>query len=47
LIVQGDAEVVSAYLEAVARELSGKIHEVHVEPEPVTDPHERDFTIRY
>ena len=47
LIAQGDAEVVSSYLEAVSRELAEKIHAVHVEAEPVTDPHERDFTIRY
>ena len=47
LIAQGDAEVVSAYLGAITRELAEKIHTVHVEVEPVTDPHERDFTIRY
>jgi acylphosphatase len=47
LIAQGDAEVVSSYLEAVARELAGNIHEIHVESDPVTDPHERDFSIRY
>ena len=47
LIAQGDAEVVSAYLGAVGRELAEKIDTVHVEEEPVADPHERDFTIRY
>jgi len=47
LIAQGDAEVVSSYLRAVSRELAEKIRSVHVEVEPVTDPHERDFSIRY
>ncbi len=47
LIAQGDAEVVSSYLGAVSRELAEKIRSVHVEEEPVTDPHERDFAIRY
>ena len=46
LIVQADAEVVSSYLRAISRELAGKIHTVHDEAEPVTDLHERDFTIR-
>ena len=47
LIAQGDAEVVTAYLGAISRELAEKIHTVHAEVELVTDPHERDFTIRY
>ena len=47
LIVQGDDMVVSAYLEAISRELADRIHDVQVESEPVTDPHERDFAIRY
>ncbi len=47
LVAQGDSEVVSSYLGAVSRELAEKIHTVHVEVEPVTDPHDRDFTIRY
>ncbi len=47
LIAQADAEVLSAYLGAITRELAEEIHTVHVEVEPVTDPHERDFAIRY
>jgi acylphosphatase len=47
LIAQADAEVVTSYLEAVARELAEKIHKIHTESDPVTDPHERDFSIRY
>ena len=47
LVAQGDAEVISSYLKAISRELAEKIHTVLVEVEPVTDPHERDFAIRY
>ncbi len=47
LVAQGDSEVVSSYLRAVSRELAEKIQTVYIEAEPVTDPHERDFTIRY
>jgi acylphosphatase len=47
LIAQGDSEVVATFLEAVARELAENIHEIHAESEPVTDPHEREFSIRY
>ena len=47
LIVQGEGEVISAYLAAVGRELGDKIHSSHVEAESVADPLEREFTIRY
>lgn len=47
MVAQGEAEVVSSFLGAISRELSENIQTVHVEAEPVTDPLERDFAIRY
>ncbi len=47
LVAQGDADVVSSYLQAISRDLAEKIDTVHIEDEPVTDPHERDFAIQY
>jgi acylphosphatase len=46
LIAQGESDVISAFLEAVGRELGDKIHSTHVEAEPMRDPPERGFTIR-
>jgi len=46
LIAQGDSGAVSAFLEAVGRDLGDKIQTVQDEIEPV-DPHERGFSIRY
>ena len=47
LVAQGDADVVSSYLRAISRDLAEMIDTVHIEEEPVTDPHERDFAIQY